>query len=154
MKPLIIDNPKGATRFQRYGQRILTGLFWLILVVLLRPLLTLAAWILGGHFLTEVMAGRGGVLSFLEIPMLYVLAVFIIMGLFIGWASYNLIRFRRNERRKQFPKPVRTQDLSRFFQVDDRIVKRWQASRRIVMAHDDLGRPFDGEVNWRPSQNN
>lgn len=141
MRPPVIENPKGATRLQRYSQRILTGFFWVLLVLLLRPLLTLLAWLVGGHLFIEVVSGRGGIWSLLKVPVAYILVVMLIAAVLIGWATYNQMRFRRNERRKHPPRPVSAQEMARFFGADESLVYRWQASRRIVMSHDEQGRP-------------
>ena len=141
MRPMIIENPQGASRVQRYSQRALTGIFWLIFGLLLRPLLTLGAWLLGGHLFSRAILDAEGIMSLAHVPLIYVLVVFMIGTALIGWASYNLLRFRNNERRTRQPASVTPQELSCFFQVDEDQVRRW----RIVMQHDEHGRP--GKVN-------
>ncbi len=140
MKPLIIENPQGASRSQRYSQRFLTGFFWLIFGLLLRPLLTLGAWLLGGHLFSRTIFDAKGIMALVQVPLFYLLVVFMIGSALIGWATYNLLRFRNNERRTRAPASVTPQELSRFFAIDENLVLRLQNSRRIVMQHDEYGR--------------
>lgn len=150
MKPPIIQNPKGASFFQRYGQRFLTGAFWVALGMLLRPLLTLGAWLAGGHFFSIAMFEKHGLASLLRIPFVYPLVVVAIGIVFIGWATYNQLRFRNNERRTRQPDPVKRTELATFFTVDEELLRRWQRSRRIVMNHDESGTPWVEENDDSP----
>jgi poly-beta-1,6-N-acetyl-D-glucosamine biosynthesis protein PgaD len=144
MKPPVIRNPKGASRLQRYSQRLLTGAFWVGFAMLLRPLLTLFAWYTGAHLFTLAMFERDGWLSLLKVPFIYPLVVVGIGSLLIGWAIYNQLRFQHNERRTRHPEPLSPAQIGSFFQVDEEQVRHWQNRRRIVMSHDDRGNP--GEV--------
>ena len=144
MKPPIIKNPRGAHRFQRYSQRLLTGAFWVGFAMLLRPLLTLFAWYTGAHLFNLAMFERDGWLSLLKVPFIYPLVVFLVGGLLIGWAIYNQLRFQNNEGRTRQPSPLTSVQLALFFQVDEEQVRRWQNQSRIVRSHDDRGNP--GEV--------
>ena len=149
MKPPIIENRRGANRVQRYSQGILTGVFWVILGLLLRPLVTLGAWFLGGQLLSHTLLQNQGLAGLMRVPLFYVVVV-VLMGIaLIGWASYNLLRFRHNERRNRQPEPVTARELADFFDVPESCVQRWQASRRIVMHHDELGRPEVGGADSR-----
>lgn len=139
MKSPIIENRRGVSRFQRYSQGLLTGIFWVILILLLRPLLTLGAWLVGGHLFSRAFLQAEGI-ELLRVPLTYVVVV-VLMGItLIGWASYNLLRFRHNERRIHQPDPVKPLELAEFFGVSEMRVQHWQRSRRIIMHHDELGR--------------
>lgn len=146
MKPLIIENPQGASRVQRYSQRFLTGFFWLIFGLLLRPLLTLGAWMLGGHLFSRAMLDGRQLADLARVPLIYVIVVLMIGTALIGWATYNLLRFRNNERRNRQPVSVTPEELSRFFAIDENLVLRLQVSRRIVMHHDECGRLGEVDV--------
>jgi poly-beta-1,6-N-acetyl-D-glucosamine biosynthesis protein PgaD len=145
MKPLIIKNPRGAKRFQRYSQRILTGAFWVGFAMLLRPLLTLFAWYTGGHLANLALFERDGLVNLLRVPFIYPVMVIAIGSLLIGWAIYNQMRFQHNERRTRHPDPLTPEQLAGFFSVDEQLVRRWQNQRRIVMCHDERGTPLEDE---------
>jgi len=145
MKSPIIKNPRGASRFQRYSQRLMTGAFWIGFAMLLRPLLTLVAWYTGGHLVNLAMFERDGLVSLLRVPFIYPLVVIVIGSLLIGWAIYNQLRFQHNERRTRHPAPLTPAELGTFFNVDEQLVRRWQNQRRIVMSHNERGTPREGE---------
>ena len=142
MKPPVIENPKAATGMQRYGQKILTMFFWILLAVLLRPLITLLAWILGGHLFFDAMHLDGGLWQNLRVPLSYLAVIAAIAAVLIGWASYNLLRFRRRERRMNPPEGVTPKELAEFFGIKEDVVLHLQSSRRIVISHDEKGTLF------------
>ncbi len=144
MKQPIIENRRGADRVQRYGQGALTAAFWFGFGMLLRPLLTFAAWLVGGHFLNEAVLSREGLVSLARVPVLYVLVVVMIGIALTGWASYNLLRFRNNERRTRQPDALTAEEMAGFFSVSPDQIRKWQQARRIVMAHDEQGAPVAG----------
>ena len=141
MRPHIIENRRGATPLQRYGQGALTAVFWFGFGMLLRPLVTFAAWLMGGHFLHETVWTKEGLVSLARVPVMYVVVVLLIGAVLTGWASYNLLRFRNNERRTRQPEPVTPEEVAGFYRVSAEQVHRWQRARHIVMAHDEQGFP-------------
>jgi poly-beta-1,6-N-acetyl-D-glucosamine biosynthesis protein PgaD len=146
MKQPIIENRRGADPLQRYGQGALTAAFWFGFGMLLRPLVTFAAWLMGGHFLHETVWTNEGLVSLARVPAMYVVVVFLIGAVLTGWASYNLLRFRNNERRTRQPQPVNPQEIAVFYRVSTEQVHRWQRAGRIVMAHDDQGFPVSART--------
>jgi poly-beta-1,6-N-acetyl-D-glucosamine biosynthesis protein PgaD len=147
MKSPIIKNPKGARRFQRYSQRLLTGAFWVGFAMLLRPLLTLFAWVTGAHLYSSAMFERDGWFSLLRVPFIYPLVVVGIGTLFIGWAIYNQLRFQNNERRTRQPEYLLPAQLGTFFDINEQQVRRWQSQKRIIMSHDERGTPSEAVRN-------
>lgn len=143
MSSYVIENPASATALQRYGQRVLTMIFWILFALLLRPLFTVFAWILGGHLFFEAMHIQETPWAALSLPLGYLAVIFIISVLFFIWANYNLWRFGKRERRKQRPPAVEPTELARFFHLEADLVRHWQSSRRIVMSHDHKMRPLD-----------
>lgn len=141
MKPPIIENPKGVSRLQRYSQGVLTGIFWVLLGLLLWPLLTFGTWLQGSHLDFLTIFRFDGIGSLFRVPFVYFVVVALIGVVLIGWSSYNLLRFRHHERRTHQPDALKQAQLAEFFGVEDEQVRRWQASRRIVMSHDEQGRP-------------
>ncbi len=146
MKPPIIENRRGADPIQRYGQGALTAAFWFGFGMLLRPLVTFAAWLMGGHFLHEAVWTNEGLVSLARVPAMYVVVVLLIGAGLTGWASYNLLRFRNNERRTRQPDPVTPEQIAGFYCVSAGLVHRWQRARRIVMAHDEKGLPVSNRA--------
>ena len=145
MKPPIIENPKGASRLQRYSQGVLTGIFWVLLGLLLWPLLTYGTRLQGSYLDFLTIFRFDGFGSLFRVPFVYFLVVVLIGVILIGWSIYNLLRFRHHERRTHQPDPLTQGQLAGFFGVEEEQVRRWQTSRRIVMDHDEQGRPRPGE---------
>ena len=145
MKSPIIENPKGVSLLQRYSQGVLTGIFWVLLGLLLWPLLTFGTWLQGSHLDFLTIFRFDGLGSLFRVPFVYFLVVALIGVVLIGWSCYNLLRFRHHERRTRQPDALTQAQLAGFFGVEEEQVRRWQASRRIVMSHDEQGRPRPGE---------
>lgn len=141
MSKLVINNPGGAHWMQRLTQRGVTFVFWLVFGLLFRPILTLLAWLLGGHFFSEAMVENQGYLLLLDKFWFYLLVIIGISALLIGWASYNLLRFRNNERRTRQPDPVGVAEQAALYELDPPRVSSLQQQRRIVLEIDDQGRP-------------
>ncbi len=142
MTKLIINNPGGAHWMQRLTQRGLTFFFWVVFALLFRPILTLLAWLLGGHFFSEGMIDNQGFSLLLERLGFYLLVIVVISAVLIGWASYNLLRFRNNERRNRQPDPVGVAAQAAIYGLDELQVSQLQQQRRIVLEIDDQGRPI------------
>lgn len=142
MSKLVINNPGGAHWMQRLTQRGLTFVFWLVFGLLFRPILTLLAWLLGGHYFSEAMIDNPGFALLLEKLGFYLLVIVAISALLIGWASYNLLRFRNNERRTRQPDPVGVAAQAVYYRLDEQQVSQLQQQRRMVLEIDDQGRPI------------
>jgi biofilm PGA synthesis protein PgaD len=141
MSKLIIDNPTGASWIQRLTQRSLTLVFWVIFGLLFRPVLTLLAWLAGGYFATESMVHQQGFAALLEKGGLYLLVIALISALLLGWAWYNLLRFRNNERRTRQPAPVSVAAQAALYGLEEGHLARLQQQRRLVLEIDEQGRP-------------
>lgn len=142
MSKLVINNPGGANWMQRLTQRGMTLFFWVVFGLLFRPVLTLLAWLLGGHFFSEAMIHNSGYLLLLERLGFYLLVIVIISAALIGWANYNLLRFRNNERRTRQPVPVSLAAQAAFYAVDEAALGELQQQRQMVLQFDEQGRPL------------
>lgn len=142
MSKLIINNPGGANWMQRLTQRGLTFVFWVVFGLLFRPILTLLTWLLGGYFFSQSMIDNHGYSHLLEKAGLYLLVIVLISAVLIGWATYNLLRFRNNERRNRQPNPLGVVEQASYYGVDEHQVSQLQQQRRMVLEFDDQGRPI------------
>lgn len=142
MSNLIINNPGGANWMQRLTQGGVTLFFWVVFGLLFRPVLTLVAWMLGGHFFSRAMIHNSGYLLLLERFVFYLLVIVIISLVLIGWANYNLLRFRNNERRNRQPDPVTPAAQAAFYAVDEASLTQLQQQKHMVLEIDEQGRPI------------
>ncbi len=141
MNRLIIDNPTGASWIQRFSQRAITLAFWVVFGFLFRPLLTLLAWLVGGHFFSRAMIQNQGYQALITSAGFYLLVIALIVSLLIGWALYNLLRFRNNERRTRQPDPVTAAEQAAFYGLDEATVRQLQGANRLVLHIDENGLP-------------
>ncbi len=141
MKKPIIDNPGGANWMQRLSQGGVTLLFWGVFGLLFRPVLTVLAWLLGGHFVSEAMVHHPGYQRLLEVAGMYLLVIACLALLLLGWANYNLLRFRHNERRTRHPDSVSMEAQAAFYGLEPAALGRFQQQRRMVLQIDEQGRP-------------
>ncbi|HKL49456.1 MAG TPA: poly-beta-1,6-N-acetyl-D-glucosamine biosynthesis protein PgaD [Desulfuromonadales bacterium] len=135
----VISRPDRQSTGQRYGQRLLTLLFWLFTVYLLRPLITLIAWASGLHLFSEVMLEEQGLVSLLHLLGSYAMTIAAIGAALGGWAIYNLLRFRGRNKRIHHPKPVPLEEEAAHYGLDNETVREWRNAPRIVMHYDREG---------------
>ncbi len=93
----IINRPDLRSFEQKYGQSLITVMFWVLFFFFMRPLIGMVGWYFGFQLFTDIMIAQGGYEALLELLGWYV-AVIVIMGLVLeGWALYNLFRYGRHE---------------------------------------------------------
>jgi len=140
MTELIINRPDLQTFQQKYGQSIVTVLFWTMFFFFMRPLVGMVGWFFGLQLFTDVMIVQGGYEVLLDL-LLWYFGVIVLMGLTLeGWALYNLLRYGRHEKRLHQPLPITVDAQSTHFQIDADLLRRLQISRRVVLEHDERGR--------------
>lgn len=138
MKRLVIERPDLQSPLQRTTTGGLTFIFWLFWIYLWLPLISLAAWWVGiSLFRDNLIENSGYQLLFTQLSW-YVFVISLIAFLLIGWARYNLLRFRDKERRKK-PMPVDLITHARDFKVDAARLVSWQNARHLVIHHDEHG---------------
>ena len=65
--------------------------------------------------------------------------------LYLGWALYNMMRFRGRQRRK--PRPLVTaEDLSHMYGFSVETIESWQDAASVVMHHDAHGHLTDVKI--------
>jgi len=139
MSQLIINRPDLQSFQQKYGQSLITILFWVVFFFFMRPLIGLVGWVFGLQLFTDVMIVKGGYHALLGLLGWY-LGVIIVMGAVLeGWALYNIFRYGRHEKRRLQPNPVMVEELAKYFQVAPGHLQDWQTARRVVLEHDDHG---------------
>ena len=153
MPQTIIDRPDLQSFQQKYGQSLITVMFWVLFFFFMRPLIGIVGWFFGVQLFTDIMIVQGGYQALFNLLIWYV-GVIAMMGLVLeSWSLYNLYRYGRNEKRKQQPQPVKTEEMAAFFQVDPAWLAECQAAKRLTLEHDGFGRlinPLEGFDELRP----
>lgn len=146
MKPPIINRPDLQSFQQKYGQSLVTVLFWILFFFFMRPLIGMVGWFFGLQLFTDIMLVQGGYHSLLQLLGWYV-AIICVMGAVLKcWALYNLMRYGRHEKRIRQPSPLTIEDQARNFLVDTDRLRDWQSARRVTLEHDDSGRLIGGWI--------
>jgi poly-beta-1,6-N-acetyl-D-glucosamine biosynthesis protein PgaD len=65
--------------------------------------------------------------------------------IYLGWAIYNMLRFRGRQRRKPRA-PVAPEDLANMYGFSPETVVAWQEASSLVMHHDTEGHLTDVKV--------
>lgn len=144
MNPPIINRPDLQSFQQKYGQGLITVLFWVLFFFFMRPLLGMVGWFFGLQLFTEIMLVKGGYHALLELLGWY-LVIIIVMGVVLKcWSLYNLFRYGRHEKRRRQPLPITVEEQARHFEVDPGLLEQWQVARRVTLEHDDSGRLIQG----------
>ena len=139
----IIDRPDLQSYQQKYGQGLLTVLFWVLFCFFMRPLVGMVGWVLGLELFADIMIEQGGYQALLELLGAYA-GVIAGMGLALkGWALYNRYRYGRRERRLRHPNPIGIEAQAGHYQIEVEELRRLQAARRVVLTHDRHGRLVD-----------
>ena len=138
MSGLIIDTPSLQSLKKRFALSFLTFVFWGVWFYLWMPLVTILAWSFGIYLGFEHMIVLGGWEGLGNILWVYLLTIFFLGVITIGWARYNKFRFGNKKRRGDGGK-VTHEDLMAFFVVGDDILKEARASKRVVIHFDEKG---------------
>lgn len=132
-RELIIEKPEAQEPRKRLLHRAITVLFWALYLYLWRPILLLLAWTLGIRLFARVMVVEEGYRDLLQLLGWYALSIFGIGLILEGWSMYNLLRFRRNEKRTRQPQPVTVEQTAGHFDVAPGRLTRWREARRMEM---------------------
>lgn len=140
MPQTIIDRPDLQSFQQKYGQSLITVLFWILFFFFMRPLIGMVGWFFGFQLFTDIMIIKGGYHALLDLLIWYVGIIFL-MGLVLeGWALYNLLHYGRHEKRIHQPEPVSPEAQAEHFGIESDRLRQLQAAGRVVLEHDAQGR--------------
>jgi biofilm PGA synthesis protein PgaD len=161
MRPLIIERPDLQTAAQRYGYVSLTVICWFVWLYLFVPLLSLAAWAIGGAFiyeklLLELTEGNG-----LERLAGYGYGIAILGAVYLAWAIYNYLRWRGVERRLSST-PVTADEIAERFGLSRGRVDALRRSSIDMVSFQEQAALFEpddddlidhlGEIDEEPSE--
>jgi poly-beta-1,6-N-acetyl-D-glucosamine biosynthesis protein PgaD len=139
--PLIIERPEGLLTAGKLTNYLLTFVWWSVWGHFMVPLITLLLWMSGFRRLSDELLGPDGLNALLSRLPLYSAVVGILCGGLIGWALLNWWRFADRERRQWF-KPISSVEVARDAALPAEQLARWQAEPRLVVVHDESGRPI------------
>lgn len=139
MKSPIIDIPSLQSLKQRFGYSVLTFLFWVLWIYLWLPLVSLFAWWVGVDLFYQEMIVKGGSQAVVQMVVWFSLVVLLSGVTFLGWAAYNLFRFRNKNRRKAI-EAVKMADMAKVFNVSVKQLSKYHHTKCLVIHHDKHGK--------------
>lgn len=145
MKRIIINRPELQSPLQRVTTRGITLVFWIVWIYLWLPLISLVAWWVGIQLFREHMLDNNGYQALFSDMHQYALTIALIAVVLIGWARYNLLRFRDKGTRKT-SKHVDLATQAQHFKLEAQQLRDWQAAKRLVIHHDGQGNITDVET--------
>ena len=138
MKRIIINRPELQSPLQRLTTRGITFVFWVLWIYLWLPLISLVAWWVGIQLFREHMLDNDGYKVLFNDMHQYAVVIAIIAVVLIGWARYNLVRFRdKGSRRSSMPVDLATQ--AQTFKVEPQQLGEWRRAKRLIIHHDKQG---------------
>lgn len=144
-RPLIIDRPDLQSTPQRVVSTGLTAFFWALWAYLWLPVFALLGWVFGvSRFYEEMVVERGGS-ALLDVLGWYAIAIALLAGSLLVWATYNLIRFRGGERRAT-RRVTTIEEVAAHAGLEPEALERWQQARVLRLRHDASGRIESVEV--------
>ena len=153
MKRIIINRPELQSPLQRITTRGITFVFWVVWIYLWLPLISLVAWWVGIQLFREHMLDNDGYKTLFTDMHQYAIGIAIIAAALIGWARYNLIRFRDKDNRKASVQ-IDPATQATYFNIEPQKLSQWQVTKRLVIHHDKQGGITEVETQTPPSATN
>ena len=133
-----IHAPHMMTRAQRYRDRTIKALMWVLYTYLWAPIISLVAWLLGFEFAYNVMILSGGINGLYRVLWMYCLGVLLIVVVVSGWSIFNNLRYAsRNRRMAQ--DPASDEQLAEYFGIEQRQLTEARKLRVAVVSFDENG---------------
>ena len=130
---LIINNPDALKRHHKITSVGVTLIFWMIVIYLWQPLISLVAWAFGYKLFYEHMLILGGLEGFIEMLVYYLIIVAILGGGLILWAVVNKLRFKNRVRRSGVP-AVKPEWVAEHFKITPAEQAVWANSKNLTIT--------------------
>ncbi|WP_062306901.1 poly-beta-1,6-N-acetyl-D-glucosamine biosynthesis protein PgaD [Alicyclobacillus sendaiensis] len=128
---LIVRRGSRSARPKRWFEAAVTLTGWLwVSAVALQLLLSTILWVLGWHKFHVYVLNLLPSATPLEVVRLGAMMTAMATALFVGWASYNRLRFGRLRRRRP-PAPVSDAELAEIAGVPVDEIEHWQREKVI-----------------------
>ncbi len=121
-KKIIIERPEALSELRKKTEWSITAFGWMLWIFLCRPLMILCLWYMGVRFFFRQMVELGGWEALVDFMGGYLFVILLIAFALMGWNIYNVLRFRKKERRLSAP-PTSGEEIGRFFGISAEEVK-------------------------------
>jgi len=130
-KKIIIEKPEALDEAITIRDKIITFLFWGLLIYIFRPLFALILWILFGiHVFNPDIFNIGLYEDITKFIAKNSFTIFSFAAIFISWAIYNKIVFGKLKRRKAIPR-ITDEEIAKFYKVDIDNLKKWKHKKYL-----------------------
>lgn len=134
--PDIINRPDLQSRWQRGWFAALAAAGWLIWLYLFAPILSLLGWLFGAQRFSQYVLFTQE--HTVRTVLIYALIILVAGVFFLGWAIYNYLRFRGEDRREP-PVAVTNAQMAEAFRIDVGAVATVQRLKVARLGYDELG---------------
>ena len=141
----IIDASDDVSIWIRLRDIILTVALWAIYLYFIRD-----AWPFVVQLVQWAMNGFDDLSQYSDLKIVptiqsYGQVAAVMTTIYLGWAIYNMLRFRGRQRRK--PRAaVAPEDLASMYGFSTETVEAWQEASSLVMTHDTQGHLTDVKI--------
>lgn len=156
----MVDAPKTVP--SSYEHYLITDSHNVSMLIRLRDIvLTIALWVLYFYFIRSSFPffvdlwhwAIGGFNNYAQYPNLaiiptiqaYLQVAALMTVIYLGWAIYNMLRFRGRQRRKPRA-PVAAEDLANMYGFSAETVTSWQEAGTLLIHHDAEGHLTDVKI--------
>lgn len=131
---IIIEKPKNLPTTVTWRDRILTFLFWGILLYLFRPLVALFLWLaFGYHIFNPEIFSVAFYEDVLNIITQNFLIIALLIVLFFSWVIYNIVTFGHLRRRKGV-RQVSDEEIAKHFGLELETLRRIRMAKFIRLS--------------------
>lgn len=143
---LIINSPSILRLRDRFTEVGLTLFFWMLMLYLWQPVLSMLAWLFQGYVFFHHMIKLSGYAGFAESAFNFCLTILITNAVLLVWARINMWRFRNRDRRTERPMPTTSLlEHCLYFDVEPTQVEQWRQYRRMTVFFNDDGSIKDAQ---------
>ena len=124
----LIDQPSLKSRRRRVIETLTAASAWSILLYLAKPLLTVAAWLVSGYWLSSHVFNSLAASGTLTILLHVLLFATLVVIFFAAWAKWNLYFYGGLDRRKAHP-AITVDAIAAQFALPPALVKELQSAK-------------------------
>jgi biofilm PGA synthesis protein PgaD len=119
----------------------ITGLFWMVWLYLVLPLVSLLLWVFGVQLFMDEILAHGGYQALLRELSAYGVVVLVMLVAILLWVVWNVRHYGRHEMRIHQPLSTADAEISGFAGIPLDTVHNMQQARFVTIAFDERDRP-------------
>lgn len=130
---LIINRPHHMPRSRKVADAGLTLLFWIVLIYLWQPMISVIAWFFKIKLFYNHMIILGGLQQLTGLIVVYTCVILLLGGTLLAWARVNQLRFRGKEKRKMM-RNVTLADEAAYYDLNELNLAHWKDLKRCQVT--------------------